>query len=146
MADEIDLYDRLVAVATAKREALVGNDPDTLAELVTEMETITRGIERLEDERRGHACALAGGTDVTFRALVEYYEDADRARLEALRSRLLDLVETVRALNQTNTALVRQAIQVNEKWSRLLRSVLPATYAPTGAVLNPHLAGRAWSA
>jgi flagellar biosynthesis/type III secretory pathway chaperone len=146
LAEEHRLYGRLITVAEAKRDALLTADTDGLGTLVREMEGITVAIERLEDERMAQVRLLAGedSTDATITALAPHFTGAALTRLEQLRGELRDAVARLRTVNDTNTALVRQALTFSDQWSRLIRAAMPATYAATGAVSTPQTVSRSW--
>lgn len=145
LAEEHRLYTRLIAVAEAKREALITADPEALVPLVREMEGIIRQVEQLEEERLAHvACLTDGAAGETISALLPHVDERVRMRLELLRDQLRADVARLRAINDTNTALVRQALAFSEQWARLLHTTLPSTYAATGAIQAPAHATRQW--
>ena len=145
LAEEHRLYARLIAVAEAKRAALLSADTESLVPLVREMEGIIRQIERLEDERLACVARLTDGAAVeTISALLPYVDGETRTRLALLRGQLREDITRLRALNDTNTALVRQALAFSDQWARLIRAALPGTYAATGTIPAQAHVTRQW--
>jgi hypothetical protein len=147
LEEEQRLYDRLIAVAEAKRDALVTGDVDACALLVREMDVLMSAVDRLEDDRIAQVALLAPeGAPENFAALVPHFRGEALGRLESLREGLRAALSRLRALNDVNAALVRHALVMTEQWSRFVRAALPATYAPSGAVVGPALLhGRTWT-
>lgn len=147
LEEEHRRYQRLIAVAEGERDALVIADIDALAPLVREMEGITTAIERLEQERIALVARLVGGAAApsdTFAALMPHFDAAARLRLEDLRTKLREALQALRALNDLNATLLRQALGVTDQWYRLARTALSATYTPAGAVVAPQAVTRHW--
>ena len=147
--EELRLHQRLIAVAERKRDALLASDVETLALLVRETEGIVAAVTRLEDDCIAQVALLVGDdapVDDTFAALAPYFTGKARHRLSGLCEGLREAVQRLRALNELNTALVRQALTFTEQWTRLVRAGLPATYDPNGATVGPPIAGRTWNA
>lgn len=145
--EEHRLYRRMVAVAEAKRDALLANDAEALTPIVREMEGIALAVEGLEQERMAQVAVLAGGAeyaDESFSALRRYFSGNELLRLETVRGQLREAVGRVRAVNQLNAALVQQALVFTDQWVRLVRASMPATYANSGAMVGPHGGGRSW--
>src|SRR5579885_3431738 len=105
LEEEGRLSRRMLRVAKAKREALLAADTETLAPLVRELEGISERLAQLEHDRAAHA-----------------------ARLEALRAELLESLQELRTVNDGNARLVRQALDLNERYARLLRRAAAPTY------------------
>jgi flagellar biosynthesis/type III secretory pathway chaperone len=144
LAGELRLYQRLITVAEAKRAALLHADVDGLLELVREMEGLTVQVERLEDERLAAASYLTGGTEDTVSALLPYFAGDARWRLEELRDALRAALTRLRNLNESNNALVRQALTFSDQWLRLIRAASPSTYAASGVVTAQQTVTRQW--
>lgn len=147
--EQYRIYQRLITVAEQEQQALLADDAQTLAPLVWEMEALAGAVERLERDRITHVQTLTGepdGTRLTLRDLAHQFAGEERDRLESAGERLRAALVCLRALNDTNAALVRQAVTFADQWIRLLNTAVPATYAASGIVLNPPVQGRAWVA
>lgn len=144
LSGELRLYGRLIAVAEAKREALLSADTDGLVPLVREMEGLTLQVEWLEDERLAAVSRLTGGSEDTLSALLPHFTGEERDRLEALRDELRAALAHLRRLNDINNALLRQALAFSEQWVRLIRAAAPSTYAATGMITAQHTVTRQW--
>lgn len=150
----LDLLDRLcglhrslLANATQQRQALLDANVARLGILTREMELLTGKVERLEAERLCQVRLLTGddAAAASWQALEPRF--ADRApRLHLLRDELLGLLHEVRSINDGNAALVHQAQGLGERWGRLLRGLLPATYDARGVLPTSRPTRRAWSA
>lgn len=149
LEEEGRLSRRMLRVAKAKREALLAADTETLAPLVRELEGISERLGLLEHDREAHAAAVAGvtpGTKVGWQQVAGRMSGPAAARLEALRAELLESLQELRSVNDGNARLVRQAIDLNERYARLLRRATAPTYEARG---KPSVAAprqRAWSA
>jgi flagellar biosynthesis/type III secretory pathway chaperone len=145
LAAEHRLYARLLTIAEAKRAALLRADTDALVPLVREMEGIILQVEQLEDERLACVARLADGAVVeTISALLPYFSGESRGRIEMLREQLRDDIARLRTVNETNSALVRQALSFSDQWVRLIRAATPGTYAATGMVTAQPAVTRQW--
>ncbi len=149
LEEEGRLSRRMLRVAKAKREALLAADTETLAPLVRELEGISARLAQLEHDRAAHAAAVAGaapGTPVGWRELAGRMSEPAAARLEALRAELLESLQELRTVNDGNARLVRQAIDLNERYARLLRRAAAPTYEARGTLKPAAPRQRAWSA
>jgi flagellar biosynthesis/type III secretory pathway chaperone len=164
LAEELRCCRRMVALAAAQRDAMLAGDVAALAPAVREMEGLAAVLARLEEERAAHAATLTpppsppaprlagagplprageGGPKGGVRAHWaggEAQAEAVQARLEELRVALRAALVELRALNDANAALARQALTATEQALRLFQAALPATYEANGA-LHPASAG-----
>jgi flagellar biosynthesis/type III secretory pathway chaperone len=154
LAEELRCCRRMVALAAAQRDAMLAGDVAALAPAVREMEGLAAVLARLEEERAAHAGfppsppaplprAGEGGPKGGVRAHWaggEAQAEAVQARLEELRVALRAALVELRALNDANAALARQALTATEQALRLFQAALPATYEANGA-LHPASAG-----
>jgi len=148
LEEEQRVCERMEEVVDAQRAALLVADLDALAPAVRELEGLICRLDALERERLAHVVALTGerlGVNPALSALDIYFDGEERERLRRLGAALRERLDRVRAANEGNAALIRQAHGLAVAMARLLSNALPKTYAPSGAVLPPPLA-RTWSA
>lgn len=141
------LHRRLLQNAQQQREALLQADVARLGTFTREMELLTNDVERLEKQRIDQVRQITGheGTTVSWRELEPALGEA-APRLRALRDELLELLRQVRSVNDGNAALIGRAQSLGERWSRILRGLLPATYDARGSLPAGRPTRRAWSA
>jgi flagellar biosynthesis/type III secretory pathway chaperone len=141
------LHRRLLQNAKQQREALLQADVAWLGTYTREMELLTAEVERLEEQRIAHVRQLTGrdGATASWRELEPVFGDAAPS-LQARRDELLDLLRQVRSVNDGNAALIRRAQSLGERWSRILRGLMPTTYDARGSLLAGRPTRRAWSA
>ncbi|HZQ37451.1 MAG TPA: flagellar protein FlgN [Dehalococcoidia bacterium] len=149
LEEEGRLSRRMLRVAQAKREALLAADTETLAPLVRELEGISERLALLEHDRTAHAAAVAGalpGAPVGWQEVAGRMSPPAAARLQELRAELLESLQELRAVNDGNARLVRQAMDLNERYARLLRRATAPTYEARGKLSATAPRQRAWSA
>ncbi len=139
LAEQARLCGLMIPVAEAKRAALLVSDAEGLAPLVREMESLAARAAEAERERLAQTSRLLGGVDpvVAFDVLAARYDGAGRERLAGLRDALRAALSVLKSLNDSNAALVRQALAITRQQARLLTGGLPATYSAAGVVAEP---------
>ena len=149
LLEEGRLSRRMLRVAKAKREALLAADTETLAPLVRELEGISERLGQLDHDRAAHAAAAVGAApdaNVGWRELAGRMAPPAAERLQALRTELLETLQELRSVNDGNARLVRQAIDLNQRYARMLRRATAPTYEARGKPSAAVLRQRAWSA
>ena len=138
LAESVTLYQDLLLLGEEKRQALVGAD-------TAELDAITRREElrildgtRLEERRAKATAALATRYQMTDKKptllMLADVADPDTAeRIRTLGAELDKAVKRLVRLNETNAALIHQALHfVQYNLNLLTRSQAETTYVPTG--------------
>ncbi len=138
LAESVTLYQDLLLLGEEKRQALVGAD-------TAELDAITRREElrildgtRLEERRAKATAALAtryhmADKKPTLLMLADAADPDTAERIRTLGAELDIVVKRLVRLNDTNAALIHQALHfVQYNLNLLTRSQAETTYVPTG--------------
>jgi flagellar biosynthesis/type III secretory pathway chaperone len=131
LSAQLDLYDQLVALSDAEREALVSREPEVVFDLVRRKETLLLRLRTVEESRELLCLRLARqeGTKAAELTLSEIQrrcpEAVLAARLGELRETLRETVKRIQEQNARNAGLCHQGID-------LIGEVLHASGQPAG--------------
>lgn len=138
LAESVTLYQDLLLLGEEKRQALVGAD-------TAELDAITRREElrildgtRLEERRAKATAALATRYNMsdkkpTLLMLADVADPDTAERIRTLGAELDIAVKRLVRLNDTNAALIHQALHfVQYNLNLLTRSQAETTYVPSG--------------
>lgn len=113
LARQLDLYDKLLQCATAKREAIRTADIDAVTSQCQREQTLLTSLHDLELKREPivrHLAALLeirvdADVAITSREIAERLDEPDRGALQALTAQLKQRIEEVRRTH----SVIRQA-------------------------------------
>ena len=138
LAESVTLYKDLLLLGDEKRQALIGAD-------TAELDAITRREElrilegtRLEERRAKATAAIAthhklADRKPTLLMLADAADPDTAEQIRALGAELDTAVKKLVRLNDTNAALIHQALHfVQYNLNLLTRSQAETTYVPTG--------------
>lgn len=112
------VQETLLDLARKKRDAVVKNDTDELSLIVADEYVALSNMKKIEKQRTklsNEAAALAGKSpeDMTVTELVELAEESQKAKLEAVRSELMDIIGKLKSQNDENRSLVEMQLEFN---------------------------------
>lgn len=123
-------HEQLIALAEQKKEALIKNNIDVLNEMVNKESRLIKLIVETEGRRQQAVLGflkergLSATPSTTVLSLIRMITNAeDKRKLTDLTERLAQTLERVKILNEANTRLTQQAIEINDFSLNLLASV-----------------------
>lgn len=126
-------YEALIELGGEKKEAVIKADIGKLGELTTREQDISSILLNLSNKRTQvlHDMATVLGkepTELTITKMIGYLErqPEEQKKLTVQRDRLLEAGTQMRALNQQNEALLKQALEMVEFDLTLLKSMRQA--------------------
>lgn len=138
--NEKELYIELTEIAQEKQDVIITNDVEKLAECLKKEDHLIQEIEEAEKERRKVVIALCTDLDISdkelsFTKLREFINEDSRKYLDNLKQNLLEVLNRLHQINETNKLLIEQSLSINEYTLGLLtqaRSAQP-TYTKEGS-------------
>ena len=140
LATERDLYLSMLALTTREEVAIVGDDVESLTELVNEKEELLEHLSALETERMTMIVAISAATGLdpetaTLTQISEVVPAMDGLRLMengmALRTQAVALEQA----NRRNERLLESSRGLVDRWIQYLKTVLNnSMYTPDGQI------------
>lgn len=141
---EKELYIELTELAQEKQDAIVNNEVEELAECLKKEDSLILEIEEAGRERRNVVIALCNELDIndkelSFTQLREFINEDARKYLDHLKQNLLEVLDRLHQINETNKLLIEQSLSINEYTLGLLTQVRNAqpTYTKEGSDYRP---------
>ena len=138
LATERDLYLSMLSLSTREEVAIIGDDVESLTELVNEKEELLEHLSALETERMTAIVAISAATGLdpetaTLTQISEVVPAIDGLRLlengMALRTQAVALAQA----NQRNERLLEASRGLVDRWIQYLKTVLSnSVYMPDG--------------
>ena len=138
LATERDLYLSMLSLSTREEVAIVGDDVESLTELVNEKEELLEHLSTLETERMTAVVAISAATGLdpetaTLTQISEVVPAMDGLRLlengMALRTQAVALQQA----NRRNERLLEASRGLVDRWIQYLKTVLNnSVYTPDG--------------
>lgn len=124
-------YECLVALnqlVLEKKDAIIKNDVDELAELLGKDRGILAGVQSLEKERletilRLKELYMFKKEDVTFAGLKDALPDLWQKELSTIREKMLEIIADLQKGNERNRVLISEALKLNKFSLELLLNV-----------------------
>ena len=138
LAESVTLYKDLLLLGEEKRQALIGADTAMLDAITRREELRILEGTRLEERRAKATAALAthhklADRKPTLLMLADAADPDTAEQIRALGAELDTAVKQLVRLNDTNAALIHQALHfVQYNLNLLTRSQAETTYVPTG--------------
>lgn len=137
---EKKLYTELKELAQNKQKTIISNDVEQLAIYLSEEQSLIDQIEDVEKERRQAVIGLCTDLDITekelsFTKLREYLDPVSRKKLDQFKTSLLEILEELGEVNETNRVLIQEAMKINDFTIRILTQAsapISSTYNRTG--------------
>ena len=139
LQESVTLYQGLLLLGEEKRQALVGAQSAELDAVTRREELMILEGARLEERRAKATAALAtqykmAGQAPTLLMLSAAAEPEMAQRLQACKAELDDAVQHLLRINETNGALIRQALHfVNYNLNLLTQCQADTTYCASGS-------------
>ena len=143
LQESVELYNGLLLLGEEKRQALIGARAADLDAVTKREELLIIEGTSLEERREKVTVALANGYNISEKsptlAVIADAAEPDMAnQLKECKAELDDAVQRLLRINETNGALIRQALHfVNYNLNLLTQSQVDNTYAPAGASYGP---------
>lgn len=134
LLQQLELYERLLAISEAKNKILLTKAVAQLQEMVSEEEVLVQDLIDLERPRRRLVKSLTKDGDSKFEVILNLIEEPQKkVELQQIADRLNQTIERVNQSNTINQRLVEQALELTMHSLKLVtRAPKPATYGPTG--------------
>ncbi len=138
---EKKLYLELTDMAKEKQKVIINNNIEQLANYLTQEQDLIADIENVEKERRQAVIGLCTELDMpdkelSFTKLRELLDESAKSKLDQFKESLLEVLEELHSVNETNRILIEEAMRINDFTLRLLtQAAMPSTkptYTKTG--------------
>jgi flagellar biosynthesis/type III secretory pathway chaperone len=141
------LYDQVLALMDQERTALLSRKPQDVLDLVRHKETILLKIRTLDESRQLVCLRLAKlwalpVAQITLSVVESRSDEVLASQVSAVRYRMMECLERLRAANEINATLCRRGIETIElimqtafaatPTESLPTAVAPATYGRSG--------------
>ncbi len=119
LEEEYQVYQELQKLGNKKQEALIENELEELAEIVEAETELMDNVDNLEEARLQLLEAFAGkigesADELSFSQLLPELPASRQDEFSELRENLLELIEELNALNESNRQLLMEALKFNE--------------------------------
>lgn len=147
LTQELDIYLQLLALGKEKTKLMVDRKLTELQATVAQEEELVQQLIDFEPLRQEQVMAMVGEPTVKLEVLVEKVSDeALKTELIDLGSKLREVVEEIKVINDGNQRLAQAGLEVAQHTIRIMTRVpKPATYGPGKGQPNnsqPNLRGR----
>ena len=144
LAEELDVYQKLLELATNKTKLLVDRKLTELQTTVEQEENLVQRLIELEPLRQEQVMAIVGEPIIKLDVLVEKLSDESLKKdLIDIGSKLREVVEEIRVINEGNQRLAQTGLEVAQHTIKIMtRAPKPVTYGPGGSKSNSQLRGR----
>lgn len=134
LSEELSIYRRLFQHANDKRKLLLEKFSTELQTIVNQEELLVQRLIELEPERRRCVATIAGSADANLDIAVEQISEADgKSDIWMIGSRLRDVVNDIKSVNEENQRLIEQALELTQYSVKLItRAPADVTYGPGG--------------
>lgn len=142
LEESVELYQGLLLLGEEKRQALIGAQAAELDAVTRREELMILEGSRLEERRAKVTAAIATCHQVsenppTLNAIAGVAEPDMARKLKACKKQLDDAVQRLLRINETNGALIRQALHfVNYNLNLLTQCQAETTYGSSGGRMN----------
>ncbi|SDC72495.1 MULTISPECIES: flagellar protein FlgN [unclassified Candidatus Frackibacter] len=122
---EYKMYQKIYQLSGEKKEIIVDNRVDDLLSIIEEEKEEILKIDELEAERveilKGLACEYSlTEEELSFAKLMDLISDPAKSELKEIRQELLDILEEIKAANETNANLIKESLKLNNYTLQLL--------------------------
>ena len=138
LQESVELYKGLLLLGEEKRQALIGAKAAELDEVTRREELMILEGSRLEERRAKVTAAIAthhqlSGKPPTLAVIADAAEPDMARKLKSCKAKLDDSVQRLLRINETNGALIRQALHfVNYNLNLLTQCQAEITYGSSG--------------
>ena len=142
LEESVELYKGLLLLGEEKRQALIGARAAELDAVTRREELMILEGTRLEERRAKVTAAIATKRQIsdnppTLAAIIGVAEPEMARRLKVCKAELDDAVQRLLRINETNGALIRQALHfVNYNLNLLTQCQAETTYGSSGSRLK----------
>lgn len=125
---EYEQYCVLLDKAQIKQQAIMENDIDKLAEIVSDEQGIIKLIEELESKRHSFLDEFAleektVGTGFSFAELMDYMPE-EREKMQELKADLLTVLDKLQHINEENKLLIEDSLKITEYSLQVIRQAV----------------------
>lgn len=121
---------QLIELATVEQHALVQSDFPEIERVAAAMMNACHRLEAMDAERDQLVQRIDGGS--TLEDAAHLASELGSESLADQRHRLIALAGRLRALQETNAALILSAARLRERWFSMLAGMTPSTYGAAG--------------
>ena len=126
---EYEKYEKLQETADKKKDILVENEIEELADIVQKEDEIITEIEDLENKRTELLKTILDTSkidedELNYKELTSYLPDSWKEKFDPVRDRLLNIIELLHQKNEENRLLLQEAIKVNNFSINMLQKTL----------------------
>lgn len=119
------LYTELTELAEKKQKIIIANDIDGLVKCLEDEQELVASIEDVERERRQAVIGLGVAYDfsdkeISYSKLCGLLDQPSRVILAKFRDSLLEVLERLQQINDTNRVLIEEALKINDFTVRLI--------------------------
>lgn len=135
LTKELAVYEKLLAIAKDKTKLLVDRNLPELQSNLEEEENLVQQLVDFEPLRRDCVMAMVGEPSIRLELLVNRILDENlKSELISLGSRLREVVEEIRVINEGNQRLAQVGLEVAQQTIKIMtRAPKPVTYGPGGS-------------
>ena len=129
LEEQLELYQNLLALAEEKRDAVISNDIESLQRITSVENTLISKNNRLEKKRITVTEDIANvlgvkAEELTLSALAEIMRDKpEHESICKIGEQLRTCIDNLKALNDENKALVKNALEYADYMLNVLRGV-----------------------
>jgi flagellar biosynthesis/type III secretory pathway chaperone len=138
LAKELEIYERLLLLAKDKTKLMVDRKLPELQESIEQEESYVQQLIELEPLRQEQVLAIVGEPTIKLDVLVEKLpNDSLKDDLISIGSKLRNVVEEIRIVNEGNQRLAEVGLEVAQHTIKLMtKAPKPVTYGPSGSNKN----------
>ncbi|SJZ44301.1 flagellar protein FlgN [Selenihalanaerobacter shriftii] len=122
---EYEIYQQLYQLSEEKQAIIIDNRVDDLLSIIEDEQAEIEKINQLEEERVetlqeiADRYSLSDG-ELSFAKLTELISGPNVSELKNTRGKILDLLEDLRNINDTNANLIEESLKLNDYTLQLL--------------------------
>lgn len=123
---EYEIYQQLYRLSEEKQQIIIDNEVDDLLDIIEEEQAKIKKIDTLEEQRIEILQQIAkensfAEDELSFAKLMKIIPDQqDKSELKNIRQQILDLLEDIRDINETNANLIEESLKLNNYTLQLL--------------------------
>lgn len=125
---EYDYYQTLCDLACAKKEALINNNVEELAQLVEKDTEKIELVQQLEEKRNNilanFSQELGLEKEVKLNNLLKEIPKPYQNKLKNIRKKLLKVIEEFQQINEENRVLLEEAIELNSFSFKMMANIV----------------------
>lgn len=125
LKNEYEIYQQLYRLGEEKQQIIIDNEVDDLLSIIEDEQAEIEKINELEAKRVEVLTEIAeenslAQEELSFTKLIELLSEPDKSELKNIRQKLLELLEDIQAINETNANLIEESLKLNNYTLQLL--------------------------